>query len=254
MRFTDAGGGLIDTYQGVTDLDYETDPSVSTIASDLDNTINSNGFYGVIGTHYDTSGSNYYQQLIDAAVSRNIPLISADQLVTWKDALNSSTFANVSSSASRLTFDVRVAEGGEGMQAMIPMSSGNGRLASLALGGSPAGYTTNTIKGIEYAVFDAVPGSYVADYGSTSVPASASGSSPFEVKSTRKTPSEQAQATVASPSPFNKATASGSAQRRLDVPVPVPHSTIWRLAGAIAGITGTLLVLVWGFRMFKRPV
>lgn len=165
MRFTDINGGLIDTYQGVTDLDYETDPSISTINTDFDNTVNSNAFYGVLGTHYDTSGTDYYKLLMEAAQAHNIPMISAAQLATWKDALGSSTFTNISSSSSKLTFSTDVAQGGAGMQTMIPASSGNGLLTSIVRNGATVDYSLSVVKGLKYAIFNAQPGDYVVTYG-----------------------------------------------------------------------------------------
>ncbi len=165
MRFTDATGNLLDTYQAVTDLDYETDPTSATMNADLDNTINSNEFYGVLGTHYDTSGTNYYQLLIAAAMARHIPMISASQLATWKDALSSSTFANITSTPTKLTFTTQVAQGGEGMQAMVPLSTTNGTLISITRDTAGVGYTSSTVKGIPYAIFDAEPGAYEVLYG-----------------------------------------------------------------------------------------
>lgn len=168
MRFTDASGSLLDDYQGVTDLDYETDNTSASMDADLDNTINSNAFYGVLGVHYDSSDS-YDELLIAAAKARNIPMVNAEQMITWKDALGSSSFTNVTSSASQLKFTTNVAEGGEGMQAMIPATTSAGTLSSLKIAGNATTFTTETIKGVDYATFDAVPGAYVADYGSAPV-------------------------------------------------------------------------------------
>lgn len=165
MRFTDTNGNLIDTYQGVTDLDFETDPTSVAMNIDLDNTINSNEFYGVLGTHYDRADTDYYQRLIEAATARHIPMISASQYAVWKDALGSSTFTNVTSTPFKLDFTAQVAEGGEGMQAMVPTSTSNGNLTGITHNGATVMYTTNTIKGVAYAVFDAQPGPYEALYG-----------------------------------------------------------------------------------------
>ncbi len=197
MRFTDASGNMIDTYQGVTDLDYETDPSATSMNTDFDNATNSNAYYGVFGTHYDTSGTNYYRLLIEAAQSHNIPLISASQLATWKDALNSSTFANVSSSASKLTFTVEVAEGGEGMQAMIPASSGNGALTKLEVNGSSVDYSTSLVKGVSYAIFGAEPGAYTATYGTPALQddSSTGTTTPSSSPSSQTAPAKAARAT-----------------------------------------------------------
>lgn len=167
MRFTDSSGNLIDDYQGVTDLDYETDPTSASMNAVLDNTQNANQFYGAIGTHYDSS-NDYDELLAAAARARNIPMVSAEQYITWKDALGSSAFTSLTSSASQLKFTVEVAQGGTGMQTMVPASTGNGSITSLKRDGSDVAYASRTVKGVDYVVFDAAPGIYQVQYGAVS--------------------------------------------------------------------------------------
>lgn len=206
MRFTDVNGNLIDTYQGVTDLDYETDPTTATMNADLDNTLNSNEFYGVFGTHYDRADNDYYMLLLNAAISRNIPMISSSQLAVWKDALGSSTFTSITSTPAKLDFTAQVAEGGQGMQAMVPMSTSNGSLTGITHNATAVSYATNTIKGVAYAVFDAQPGAYEALYGVqptvTTPPASTTTSS----GSTSTSPAMPTQASITNESPFTNPT------------------------------------------------
>jgi hypothetical protein len=54
---------------------------------------------------------------------------------------------------------------------MLPTASGDGLLSSLTLNGSPVSYSTQTIKGLEYAFFPAAAGTYAARYGAASAPA-----------------------------------------------------------------------------------
>lgn len=276
MRFTDSGGNLIDDYQGVTDLDYENDPSSTMMNADLDNTINSNAFYGVLGTHYDNSISTYPDQLITAATSRGIPLISADQLLTWKNALGSSNFTNVSSSDSQLSFTVQVAQGGQGMQAMVPASSGNGSLSALTQNGQAVSYATNTIKGVTYAVFNAAPGSYQAQYGTPqaptgggttggsttpAAPASSGTSKHVTAKTTR--PASQAEqlatASVANPSPFESPAATKNYSQTVQSIVNVPRTTdakgtpTWLVVSSyVAGLILLVGTVIWGVLLLRR--
>ncbi len=53
---------------------------------------------------------------------------------------------------------------GSASWAMLPASSSAGSLASLTLNGSSVAFTTETVKGIAYAVFPAASGNYVATY------------------------------------------------------------------------------------------
>ena len=244
MRFTDANGNLLDTYQAVTDLDYETDATSATMNTDLDNTINSNEFYGVLGTHYDTSGTNYYQLLIAAAMARNIPMISPSQLAIWKDALSSSSFVNIASTPSKLTFTTQVAQGGEGMQAMIPLSTANGELTSITKNTTPVSYTSSTVKGVTYAIFDAQPGTYEALYGtqpSTSTGTSTTSSTSVPVASSHQVVTASApmptQTTITNQSPFTSTTLpaenqqAGTSAKANTLPSPSSGNTKWVLVG-----------------------
>ena len=47
---------------------------------------------------------------------------------------------------------------------MLPATTSAGNLASLTVGGNPVAFTTETVKGISYAVFPASTGSWVATY------------------------------------------------------------------------------------------
>jgi hypothetical protein len=47
---------------------------------------------------------------------------------------------------------------------MLPVNADGGQLASITANGSPVVYTTEIIKGIEYAFFPAIDGGYVATY------------------------------------------------------------------------------------------
>lgn len=245
MRFTDINGNLIDTYQGVTDLDYETDPTSATMDVDLDNTINSNEFYGVLGTHYDRADTNYYQLLIAAATARHIPMISASQYAVWKDALGSSTFTDMTSTPAKLTFTTRVAEGGEGMQAMVPMSTSNGSLASITHSAEAVSYATNTIKGIEYAIFDAQPGAYEVLYGAQpSGPTASTGNSSSTGASlaSRNVDSTGAQASVTNESPFTGSRTSTKPQalRGIIESQPQSHAITGTVLGWVVAGAGVL--------------
>ena len=177
MRFADTDGTMIDVYNAPTDLDYENDPTNATINADLASATGSQGFYGIFGTHYDFT--NTYQNLLLASAAQyDVPIISADQALAWKDAQSNSTFDIISSSSYQVKFKPQVAEGGEGSVAVLPLLSSNGTLASLKVDGASTPYTNATIKGVDYAVFDAKPGTYVATYGTEPVTPSNPGSNP----------------------------------------------------------------------------
>lgn len=162
MRFTDTTGAMIDVRQGVTNLDDQSTNSTN-INALLDNAIGSTGYYGIYGTHYDM-GNSFDKTLIASAQSRDVAMISSEQALTWLDARNSSTFSNFTGDAGQFTFTVAAAEGAVGLRAMLPVADAGGTLDTLTLAGNAVTYQTQTIKGEQYAVFNASPGAYTATY------------------------------------------------------------------------------------------
>jgi hypothetical protein len=167
MRFAAADGSLIDVYQAATQLTDESDQTISTeIKALLDKALGTEGYYGVItaNMHTDLDDSPGADEIVAQATSRGVPVISAKQLLTWIDGRDSSSFQSVSYSANKLTFTVSPGSGARNLQAMIPTHTTKGALVSLTRAGGAVPRTIRTVKGIEYAFFDAVGGSYVATY------------------------------------------------------------------------------------------
>jgi hypothetical protein len=179
MRFTNASGTLMDVRQGVTNFDDQTVTSTN-IEATLDNAIGSAGYYGIFGSHYDMTNS-FDKTLFASALSHNVPMISSQQALTWLDGRDSSSFSNFSGSAGRYGFTIAAAEGATGLHAMLPSQDAAGNLSALTKTGSTIAYQTQTIKGVQYAVFDAAPGDYTATYSdynpnsSSNPPASGTG-------------------------------------------------------------------------------
>ena len=91
-------------------------------------------------------------------------------MLTWLDGRNGSSFQAVSWSSGVLTFGIGVGSGAAGLQAMLPTSAAGGPLTSLTRSGASVSFTRQTIKGIEYAVFTADPGTYQASYTPDTTP------------------------------------------------------------------------------------
>lgn len=162
MRFTDADGDLLDVYQGVTNLD-DTAANGTSIAALLDNAQGAAGYYGIFGTHYDMNNT-YEDTLLAAAKSRNVPLITSAQALAWLDGRGSSAFSNFTGDNGQFGFTVTTAVGATGLRAMLPVQDAGGTLNTLTLGGDTVSYQTQAVKGVQYAVFDANPGTYMATY------------------------------------------------------------------------------------------
>jgi hypothetical protein len=165
MRFADTGGNLIDVYQAPTQLVNESGMDYpAAIDLQLDRALGSLGYYGAFGTHYDYSDS-FDHELIASATKRGVPLVSARQLTQWLDARNASSFTPGTWTGSSLAFSADVDPAARQLlRGMVPARTGHGVLSTLTKDGSPATFTVDVIKGVEYAFFTATTGSYEASY------------------------------------------------------------------------------------------
>jgi hypothetical protein len=168
MRFADTDGTIIDVYQAATQM---TDESGQTYAATpdalLDNALGPLGYYGafVANMHTDEPTTFEDDQLLGSATSHGVPVISAEQLLTWTDGRNGSSFGSLAYSANRLTFTVAAGGGANGLTAMVPTAAAGGlTLATLTRGSTAVPFTRSTVKGVEYALFPAAAGSYTATY------------------------------------------------------------------------------------------
>jgi len=174
MRFSAKTGGLLDVYQAATQMTDESDQSYPfTPNTLLDNALGPLGYYGafVANMHTDSATTFEDSQLLASAVARNVPVITARQLLGWVDGRNRSSFSNITWSGNQLSFAVAIGAGANGLTGMVPtVGVGGVTLTALTLSGSPVSFTRTTIKGIEYAMFQAAPGTYSATYGAAAAP------------------------------------------------------------------------------------
>jgi hypothetical protein len=164
MRFADLDGTTIDVYQAATHLVNENEITYPAgINAMLDKALGPEGYYGVFGTHYDHS-DDFETRLLNSAISRNVSLISAQQLLTWLDGRNSSSFGAYAWDGTTLQFTISVGAGAANLYTMLPIQGAAGQLSSIAINGSPVTFTVETIKGRAYAVFRAANGTVRAVY------------------------------------------------------------------------------------------
>ncbi|HKI66572.1 MAG TPA: N,N-dimethylformamidase beta subunit family domain-containing protein, partial [Solirubrobacterales bacterium] len=167
MRFADLDGSLIDVYQAATQLTDESEQTYPFNAEVLlDNALGSQGYYGtfVANMHTDKVESPEADAIVAVAQARGVPVISARQLLTWLDGRNQSSFGSIEWSGNHLSFTISPAAGADGLRAMVPVESAIGALQAVKREGTPVATTTRTIKGVEYAFFDATAGDYTASY------------------------------------------------------------------------------------------
>lgn len=165
MRFSDSNGDLINVYQQETHLvDEVFAGNPEAVERLLDRATGSEGFYGAFGTHFDFS-TGFDAELIEIAIRNSIPMVSAKQLLDWADARNASSFESTNWNEGELSFSLDIDPGTHGMlKAMLPTKSLEGALTGIRTKGEAIDFVVETVKGVEYAIFDASSGAYVASY------------------------------------------------------------------------------------------
>jgi Domain of unknown function (DUF4082)/Bacterial Ig-like domain len=175
MRFAGANGSVIDVYQAVTQMTDESNQSYpSTIDTHLDRALGPEGYYGVftINANTDSALAPESSAVIDAAKARAVPVVSARQMLNWLDGRNASSFGSFTWNGSTLGFTIAAGVNTNGIQAMLPLRSGGALLRTITRAGTPVSFSTQTIKGVDYAFFSGIGGSYAATYaGSVSAAA-----------------------------------------------------------------------------------
>jgi hypothetical protein len=179
MRFVAADGSLIDVYQAATysadDATNDPDDVVpAQMKTLIDNAMGAKGYYGAFTVIVHNDGpqaeSAARDQVVAYARSRGVSVISERQLLTWLDGRDNSSFGSVDFGSGALTFTISASSAARGLQAMVPLDGAWGQMQTLTRGGSPVSFDTETIKGVDYALFPAVGGSYRATYSGTHPP------------------------------------------------------------------------------------
>ena len=169
MRFADLDGSMIDVYQATTQMTDESGQSYPLhIDTLLDNAIGPEGYYGVFTTNMHTDSASHAGRGRDRrlrAQSRDVPVVSARQMLEWLDGRNDSSFderrvERQQPRASRSPRRGLERPAGDGADAARPSASSPASPATAHRSTT----TTRTIKGTEYAFIDAAAGSYAATY------------------------------------------------------------------------------------------
>src|SRR6185436_6393708 len=95
MRLTNIDGSMIDVFEAATQMTDESGQTYPLPANTLlDNALGPLGYYGVFtaNMHTDTSDATSATAIVNAAKARNVPVISAKQLLTWLDGRTNSAF------------------------------------------------------------------------------------------------------------------------------------------------------------------
>jgi hypothetical protein len=136
------------------------------ISALLDGALGPHGHYGVFtaNMHTDKPDNPGADAIVAEARARGVPVVSAKQMLAWLDGRNGSSFRGLSYTRGRLRFAVAPAAGARGLEAMVPARAATGGLMGLTRNGARVDVTPRTVKGIDYEMFDADAGGYVATY------------------------------------------------------------------------------------------
>jgi hypothetical protein len=165
MRFSDPVRGLVDVFQQPTHLvDEVFVGNPRAVEGLLARAQGPQQYVGAFGTHFDFNYP-FPAELTGIAVDRNVPMISAQQLLEWVDGRYASRFEHLRWKPGVLDFDV-VADPRThgGLRGMLPVRAEGGALSTLSRNGEVMRITRRTFKGVDCAFFDAATGTYVATY------------------------------------------------------------------------------------------
>ncbi len=167
MRFARLDGAMVDVYQATTQMTDESGQQYPFTADTLlDRALGPEGYYGafVANMHTDHAFHSDGFAIVDSAQARGVPVITARQLLDWVDGRNQSTFGSIGWNGSTLSFAVTAGAGARNLQAMVPAVHGSAVLTNLTRDGVPVSFTSETVKGVAYAMFAAAAGLYQATY------------------------------------------------------------------------------------------
>ena len=173
MRFAQLDGTIVDCFQATTQMTDESGQTYPSFCDQLlDRATGAEGYYGVFTTnmHFDQANHAGSNAIVASAQARGVPVVSAKQMLDWLDGRNGSSFANMSWNGNVLSFDVAVATGALNLRGMLPTLAAVGSLTGITEDSVPIAYTTETIKGIEYAIFPANTATYAASYAVDTTP------------------------------------------------------------------------------------
>ncbi len=173
MKFADSSGAIIPVYQSNTQVPDEAwAPNIySSFKTILDQSLDSEAYTAInINFHPDRQASDRkgLTDILDYCNSRNVPVWTAQKMLSFLQMKDGASFKNIVWSGGRLTFTLDAPLAGQDLTFMIPATHGNAdSLTGITQNGLSQAYTLSIIKGTRYAMATiAAGGSYsiVASY------------------------------------------------------------------------------------------
>ena len=183
MRFATTNGQVIDVYQAATQMTDESGQSYPyTARALLERALGGEGYYGafVANMHTDfnpSTGSAESDAIIMTATNLGVPVISAQQLLTWLDARNDSSISNLSRTTNGASFSVNADTRARGLQVLVPLPAGK-MVTEVRRAGLVISHGVRLIKGIYYIIVPALTGDYQFDFAADSLAPGVSATSP----------------------------------------------------------------------------
>ena len=168
MRFADLDGSMIDVYQAATQMTDESGQSYPD-----EHRLAAQQGARPPGLLRRVHGEHAHRQRLERGLGRDRrlgPVTRASRSSPLSRCCNGSMDATSRPSTgspgagTRLSFSVSHAAGANGLRGMVPTTSSVGALTTVKRNGVQIPTTTQTIKGREYAFFDADAGNYEATY------------------------------------------------------------------------------------------
>jgi hypothetical protein len=189
--------------------------------------------------HTDSVAHADSDAIVSSAISRGVPVVTSKQMLDWLDGRNASSFESIAwnGGTGTLSFGIDAAAGATGLWGMLPTRFGSRTLSGIARAGSAVTYSTETIKGVEYATFPATSGAYTANYTT-----SPSDTTPPAISAVSATANLNGSATVtwttneASDSRVDYGTDPANLGQNVSNPAPVTSHSV-QLTGLTPGAT-----------------
>ena len=182
QKFMSESGNILPIYQALTewpdewfdDNGFSANATVQIIKDMF--TAAENGYYSafVANIHhvrYDNIGGDithdWANQIWEYAQNNGIPIWSAEMLLDFTTARNAAQFTDLNWNGTTLSYDFVAPISGQKLTQMVPARVGSSDLISINFAGAPVSFTTDTIKGVDYAFFttQSSGGSVVVSYG-----------------------------------------------------------------------------------------
>lgn len=167
MRFADQDGTMIDVYQVATQMTDESAQSYPLhIDALLDGALGPEQYVGVFcaNMHTDSPWLADSDAIVASAVARNVPVVTARQMLAWLDGRSGSTLSDLAWDGTNLTFELAPATGARNLKVMIPFYSFGGTLRSVSREGEQLQIERRTFKGERFGFVDGESGAYEATY------------------------------------------------------------------------------------------